>query len=190
MNKFFIATLFLISCIPNKEVIFNQENTIQKITISCNIQGEYKDSVRLNIPIEIRVSNLNETTFLEFDFKYDNNILIYPTNYIIYNDDFKTKYLRPLKPKKDNYNQIKLLLVNRKINISNLKAKNILEKYNYSKELGNIFKDTIQLTTYQQFKKDFPEVFNELNTDGDSLIITTREGDSKTYHSKAYPIKW
>ncbi|MDH2207614.1 MULTISPECIES: hypothetical protein [unclassified Empedobacter] len=77
MNKFFIATLLLISCIPNKEVIFNQENTIQKITISCNIQGEYKDSVRLNIPIEIRVSNLNETTFLEFDFKYDNMIIIF-----------------------------------------------------------------------------------------------------------------
>jgi len=73
MNKFFIATLLLISCIPNKEVIFNQE----KITISCNIQGEYKDSVRLNIPIEIRVSNLNETTFLEFDFKYDNMIIIF-----------------------------------------------------------------------------------------------------------------
>jgi len=116
--------------------------------------------------------------------------LIYPTNYIIYNDDFKTKYLRPLKPKKYNYNQIKLLLVNRKINISNLKAKNILEKYNYSKELGNIFKDTIQLTNYQQFKKDFPEIFDELNAVGDSLIITTREGDSKVYHSKAYPIKW
>ena len=116
--------------------------------------------------------------------------MIYPTNYIIYNDDFKTKYLRPLKPKKYNYNQIKLLLVNRKINISNLKAKNILEKYNYSKELGNIFKDTIQLTNYQQFKKDFPEIFDELNAVGDSLIITTREGDSKVYHSKAYPIKW
>ncbi|MGV0967022.1 hypothetical protein [Empedobacter falsenii] len=116
--------------------------------------------------------------------------MIYPTNYIIYNDDFKTKYLRPLKPKKDNYNQIKLLLVNRKINISNLKAKNILEKYNYSKELGNIFKDTIQLTTYQQFKKDFPEVFNELNADGDSLIITTAEKGQKGFKQQKFPIKW
>ena len=74
---------------------------------------------------------------------------------------------------------------------TNNKAKQISKKYNKDfNKWGKWFNDTIQLTNYQQFNKDFPEIFDGLNEVGDSLIIITAEKGQKGFKQQKFPIKW
>ncbi|WP_313377311.1 hypothetical protein [Chishuiella sp.] len=134
--------------------------------------------------------NIEKIDFITFNYKCNEKILTHPTEFVIFNDDYNTIYPIPFNPKKNKINEKDFYLTSSVLNISNNKANKILKKYNKSKELGVFFKDTIHLATYAQFKKDFPEIFNELNAVGDSLIITTSEKGQENFKSQKFPIKW
>ncbi|MDM1063413.1 hypothetical protein HXZ62_12715 [Empedobacter falsenii] len=192
-SLFIIVLLIFISCnvFYNKDINYRQLESDKQISISSDFRGNYVDSVKLNIPLKFEISNLNDKSFLIINYNYNEKRLIEVSEYIIFENDYKKLFPLPLKPNKNNINEIKFYVNNTNIILSNQKAREITKKYNIEfDKWGERFRDTIQVATYQQFKKDFPEIFDELNAFGDSLIITTAEKGQKGFKQQKFPIKW
>lgn len=195
MKKIFLFTIILLficcNIFINKKIEFEQLESDKKISISYNFYGNFKDSVKLNIPLKFEINNFGDINFLIINYKYNNFKISEVNDYKIVESNFKTLYPLPLKPKEEKIKKSIFYIINRNIKISNNKAQKITSKYNIEfNKWGERFKDTIQLATYAQFKKDFPEIFDELNAVGDSLIITTSEKGQENFKSQKFPIKW
>ena len=192
INFLSISLIVFISCslFQNKNIEYKQLELDKNIYINYNYYKQYKDSVLLTIPIKFEIKNIQHFNFIYYSMQVNNYKLI-SNEYIVYNEDYKTIYPMPLKPYDQKIDSSINYLILQSINISNNKAKQISKKYNKDfNKWGKWFNDTIQLTTYQQFKKDFPEIFDELNAVGDSLIITTSEVNNKKFRKIFLPIKW
>ena len=99
-------------------------------------------------------------------------------------------YEYSIKPAKNGISSGEYYLVHESLNISHKKAQEILDKYDRNIKLGEKFKDTVQLTDYYQFKKDFPEILEKLKRKEDYIEIMFRKEKDTEYQFKSFPIKW
>ncbi|MDM1549550.1 hypothetical protein HX096_17000 [Empedobacter falsenii] len=192
INFLSISLIVYISCnlFQNKNIEYKQLELDKNIYINYNYYKQYKDSVLLTIPIKFEIKNIQHFNFIYYSMQVNNYKLI-SNEYIVYNEDYKTIYPMPLKPYDQKIDSSINYLILQSINISNNKAKQISKKHNKDfDKWGERFRDTIQVTNYQQLKKDFPEIFDGLNEVGDSLIITTAEKGQKGFKREKFPVKW
>ncbi len=188
----FIIPLIIFSCtILTDELKLDQLESDKIVTFSSNFRGNYQDSIKLNIGLKFKMSNYLKYDFITINYKENNILQMDITNYRLVNNDYKSLFPVPFKPNENIDKSTFFYLQNRNIRISNSKAQKIVSKYNIEfDKWGERFRDTIQVTNYQQLKKDFPEIFDELNAVGDSLIITTSEVNNKKFRKIFLPIKW
>ena len=172
--RIIIISVLLVSC---KELHFHQINSDKPVYITYN--PKYQDSVKISVPIKFKVENMES---------YEKKAFL--SDFIILNEDYKILYEYSIKPAKNGISSGEYYLVHESLNIPHKKAQEILNKYDRNIKLGEKFKDTIQLTDYYQFKKDFPEILERLNRKEDYIEIMFRKEKDTEYQFKSFPIKW
>ena len=183
--RIIIISVLLVSC---KEFHFHQINSDKPVYITYNTK--YQDSVKISVPIKFKVENMESYSFMTFNFIENNEKKAFLSDFIILNEDYKILYEYSIKPAKNGISSGEYYLVHESLNIPHKKAQEILDKYDRNIKLGEKFKDTVQLTDYYQFKKDFPEILEKLKRKEDYIEIMFRKEKDTEYQFKSFPIKW
>ena len=172
-----LALAGVLSCQSSEEVIelHQKVETDKKVRISKRSLGQesiYKDSVNIIYPVEFEIKSISSRLrSMWLYYRVDDKILGQIKHFMIYNGDtdsiiYAIEDLR--------YNEFPKSIVLRQRNfrkISSEEAENLLKKYG-QKSLSTI-KDyeEVDLTSYKEFKKDYPEMIEKLRKIPDSIII-------------------
>ncbi len=185
-----IVLISLLSCKANKnDIDLLQRFSNEKVIIRPDIYSPTRDSLKVEIPLEIAIYNNTEKDFDFLDFD-----LIYNKRYVSTMDDFfitdkKNKKLSRFELKLRKRDSIILVLKTRATYISNNSAMEAFKRYSINKD-SKKFRDSAILISYNQFRKDFPNVIKNLEKIPDSLQITIRKKLEKNYQAKRFKIKW
>ena len=172
-----LALAGVLSCQSSEEVIelHQKVETDKKVRISKRSLGQesiYKDSVNIIYPVEFEIKSISSRLrSMWLYYRVDDKILGQIKHFMIYNGDTDSIIyaIEDLQ-----YNEFPKSIVLRQRNfrkISSEEAENLLKKYG-QKSLSTI-KDyeEVDLTSYKEFKKDYPEMIEKLRKIPDSIII-------------------
>ena len=187
----YLFLILLFSCKSNSN---NSVTVLQKISnndlyIRPDIYSPTRDSLKLEIPIEIILYNKTNKDFDFIDFD-----VIYNNKYITTGDDFyftnsKGGWISRQELKLKKNDSIRLFLRTRVSYISKKDAIKVLKSYSIDRNLDT-FRDSIIIASYKNFRKDFPNIIKKLGKIQDSIHITTSNKEEKFFRSKRYKIDW
>lgn len=190
---FYAFTFLIISCREKEPVTIKEIVSNEVVAITFNAKKTFaKDSVSIIIPIELEI-NLHENSliFFDIDFFMNKKYMMIVDDYEIYDTQNKTKSLSSFKPYLSIKKPFKIIIKERSHLISLFDAKKIQKKYNINQSIDNLkFGDTIQLVPYSQFRKDNPEILNELRRIEDKIRITTSGKGEDFFYSQDFKINW
>ena len=172
-----LALAGVLSCQSSEEAIELRQKveTDKKVRISKRSLGQesiYKDSANIIYPVEFEIKHVSpKVRDVRFYYRVDDTFLNSIQDYVIYNSDTDKVIYSIEDPR---YNEVPKSIVLRQHNfrkISAVEAENLLKKYG-QKSLSTI-KDyeEVDLTSYKEFKKDYPEMIEKLRKIPDSIII-------------------
>ena len=180
-----LALVGIISCQSSEEVIelHQKIETDKKVSISKISIGQdsiNKDSANIIYPVEFEIKHVSpKVRDVGLYYKVDDTFLNLIQDYAVYNGDTDSIIyaIEDLQ-----YNEFPKSIVLRQYNfrkISSEEAENLLKKYG-QKSLSTI-KDyeEVDLTSYKEFKKDYPEMIEKLRKIPDSIIIGAAVKDSE-----------
>lgn len=188
-----IILIVILSCIyscKNQEssLLFNQGTSSEFVYITPDYYLANRDSLKIDIPLEFHIKNNSDKNFdyVETKFFLDRKyVSIGDYNNIVKNTGIEQDVNWKL-PEGDNIDFISRI---KKIYINEEDVKKIFKKYRINKDPEK-FRDSAKLVSYNQFRKDFPNVIKELERVPDFVEIITRNREEKMYKSKMYKIKW
>ena len=172
-----LALAGVLSCQSSEEAIELRQKveTDKKVSISKISIGQdsiNKDSANIIYPVEFEIKHVSpKVRDVRFYYRVDDTFLNSIQDYVIYNSDTDKVIYSIEDPR---YNEVPKSIVLRQHNfrkISAVEAENLLKKYG-QKSLSTI-KDyeEVDLTSYKEFKKDYPEMIEKLRKIPDSIII-------------------
>lgn len=182
-------TIFFLNCKTNSPINVKQKISNVDLYIRPDIYTSTRDSLKLQVPLEYTVVNNSNKNYDFFEIS-----LLFNKRKIPITDDFFITDLQNreisrfgLKIKKND--SLRFIIHTRcnYLNISN--AKKVFKRYNINKDLEK-FRDSVKVTSYKQFRTDFPDVIRELERIPDSLEIKTSNIDDKNFTSKRIKINW
>ena len=190
-SLYYLFLILLFSCKSNSNntVTILQKTSTNDLYIRPDIYSPTRDSLKLEIPIEIIIYNKTnkDFDFIDFDF-------IYNKKYISTGDDFyftttngTWKQRDELKLKSND--SIRLFLRTRVSYIDKDDAVKVLKRYSIERNLET-FRDSIIVASYKNFRKDFPDIIKKMEKVPDSIGITTSNKEEKLFKSKRFKIKW
>lgn len=190
-SLYYLFLILLFSCKSNSNntVTILQKTSTNDLYIRPDIYSPTRDSLKLEIPIEIIIYNKTnkDFDFIDFDF-------IYNKKYISTGDDFyftttngTWKQRDELKLKSNN--SIRLFLRTRVSYIDKDDAVKVLKRYSIERNLET-FRDSIIVASYKNFRKDFPDIIKKMEKVPDSIGITTSNKEEKLFKSKRFKINW
>ena len=172
-----LALAGVLSCQSSEEVIelHQKVETDKKVRISKRSLGQesiYKDSANIIYPVEFEIKHVSpKVRDVRLYYRVDDKILEQIKHFMIYNGDTDSIIyaIEDLQ-----YNEFPKSIVLRQRNfrkISAVEAETLLKQYK-KKNMANI-KDyeEVDLTSYKEFKKDYPEMIEKLRKIPDSIII-------------------
>ena len=190
-SLYYLFLILLFSCKSNSNntVTILQKTSTNDLYIRPDIYSPTRDSLKLEIPIEIIIYNKTnkDFDFIDFDF-------IYNKKYISTGDDFyftttngTWKQRDELKLKSND--SIRLFLRTRVSYIDKDDAVKVLKRYSIERNLET-FRDSIIVASYKNFRKDFPDIIKKMEKVPDSIGITTSNKEEKLFKSKRFKINW
>ena len=190
-SLYYLFLILLFSCKSNSNntVTILQKTSTNDLYIRPDIYSPTRDSLKLEIPIEIIIYNKTnkDFDFIDFDF-------IYNKKYISTGDDFyftttngTWKQRDELKLKSND--SIRLFLRTRVSYIDKDDAVKVLKRYSIESNLET-FRDSIIVASYKNFRKDFPDIIKKMEKVPDSIGITTSNKEEKLFKSKRFKINW
>ena len=190
-SLYYLFLILLFSCKSNSNntVTILQKTSTNDLYIRPDIYSPTRDSLKLEIPIEIIIYNKTnkDFDFIDFDF-------IYNKKYISTGDDFyftttngTWKQRDELKLKSND--SIRLFLRTRVSYIDKDDAVKVLKRYSIERNLET-FRDSIIVASYKNFRKDFPDIIKKMEKVPDSIGITTSNKEEKLFKSQRFKINW
>ena len=180
----------MLSCRANKnDIDLLQRFSSKEVIIKPDIYSSTRDSLKVEIPLEVIIYNNTEKdfNFLDLDFIYNKKYVSTMDDFFI--TDTKNRNLSRFELKLRKKDSIVLILRTRATYISNNSAKEVFKKYAINKDVEK-FRDSAILISYKKFRKDFPNVIKSLDKTPDSLQITIRKELGKNYQAKRFKINW
>lgn len=190
-NIFFIGVILsMLSCRVNKnDIDLLQRFSSKEVIIKPDIYSSTRDSLKVEIPLEVIIYNNTEKdfNFLDLDFIYNKKYVSTMDDFFI--TDTKNRNLSRFELKLRKKDSIALILRTRATYISNNSVKEVFKKYAINKDVEK-FRDSAILISYNKFRKDFPNVIKNLEKTPDSLQITIRKELGNNYQAKRFKINW
>ena len=190
-NIFFIGVILsMLSCRVNKnDIDLLQRFSSKEVIIKPDIYSSTRDSLKVEIPLEVIIYNNSEKdfNFLDLDFIYNKKYVSTMDDFFI--TDTKNRNLSRFELKLRKKDSIALILRTRATYISNNSVKEVFKKYAINKDVEK-FRDSAILISYNKFRKDFPNVIKNLEKTPDSLQITIRKELGNNYQAKRFKINW
>lgn len=190
-NIFFLGVILsMLSCRANKnDIDLLQRFSSKEVIIKPDIYSSTRDSLKVEIPLEVIIYNNSEKdfNFLDLDFIYNKKYVSTMDDFLI--TDIKNRNLSRFDLELRKKDSIVLILRTRATYISNNSAKEVFKKYAINKDVEK-FRDSAILISYKKFRKDFPNVIKSLDKTPDSLQITIRKELGKNYQAKRFKINW
>ena len=190
-NIFFIGVILsMLSCRVNKnDIDLLQRFSSKEVIIKPDIYSSTRDSLKVEIPLEVIIYNNTEKdfNFLDLDFIYNKKYVSTMDDFFI--TDTKNRNLSRFELKLRKIDSIALILRTRATYISNNSVKEVFKKYAINKDVEK-FRDSAILISYNKFRKDFPNVIKNLEKTPDSLQITIRKELGNNYQAKRFKINW
>ena len=190
-NIFFIGVILsMLSCRVNKnDIDLLQRFSSKEVIIKPDIYSSTRDSLKVEIPLEVTIYNNTEKdfNFLDLDFIYNKKYVSTMDDFFI--TDTKNRNLSRFELKLRKKDSIALILRTRATYISNNSVKEVFKKYAINKDVEK-FRDSAILISYNKFRKDFPNVIKNLEKTPDSLQITIRKELGNNYQAKRFKINW
>ena len=190
-NIFFLGVILsMLSCRANKnDIDLLQRFSSKEVIIKPDIYSSTRDSLKVEIPLEVIIYNNTEKdfNFLDLDFIYNKKYVSTMDDFFI--TDTKNRNLSRFELKLRKKDSIALILRTRATYISNNSVKEVFKKYAINKDVEK-FRDSAILISYKKFRKDFPNVIKSLDKTPDSLQITIRKELGKNYQAKRFKINW
>ncbi|WP_286967705.1 hypothetical protein [Flavobacterium sp. UBA4854] len=196
MMKYFIyicvATLLITSC-KKKESYFLKEvvSNEQVLLILDSKRSQLKDSLLISLPNEyqITINDLN-LKYLDIDYFINKKYLSMVSEYVVY-DKASNKPIFDFKPYLMSKNTFSIVIRERNHLIAKKDAQELLTKYNKRKFLNNLKnRDTINLISYDKFRKDNIKILKELRRIDDKIRITTSCKGEEFFNSHDFKIRW
>ncbi len=190
-SLYYLFLILLFSCKSNSNntVTILQKTSTNDLYIRPDIYSPTRDSLKLEIPIEIIIYNKTnkDFDFIDFDF-------IYNKKYISTGDDFyftttNGTWKQRDKLKLKSNDSIRLFLRTRVSYIDKDDAVKVLKRYSIERNLET-FRDSIIVASYKNFRKDFPDIIKKMEKVPDSIGITTSNKEEKLFKSKRFKINW
>ena len=190
-NIFFIGVILsMLSCRVNKnDIDLLQRFSSKEVIIKPDIYSSTRDSLKVEIPLEVIIYNNTEKdfNFLDLDFIYNKKYVSTMDDFFI--TDTQNRNLSRFELKLRKKDSIALILRTRATYISNNSVKEVFKKYAINKDVEK-FRDSAILISYNKFRKDFPNVIKNLEKTPDSLQITIRKELGNNYQAKRFKINW
>ena len=190
-NIFFLGVILsMLSCRANKnDIDLLQRFSSKEVIIKPDIYSSTRDSLKVEIPLEVIIYNNTEKdfNFLDLDFIYNKKYVSTMDDFFI--TDTKNRNLSRFELKLRKKDSIALILRTRATYISNNSVKEVFKKYAINKDVEK-FRDSAILISYNKFRKDFPNVIKNLEKTPDSLQITIRKELGNNYQAKRFKINW
>ena len=190
-NIFFIGVILsMLSCRVNKnDIDLLQRFSSKEVIIKPDIYSSTRDSLKVEIPLEVIIYNNTEKdfNFLDLDFIYNKKYVSTMDDFFI--TDTKNRNLSRFELKLRKKDSIALILRTRATYISNNSVKEVFKKYAINKDVEK-FRDSAILISYNKFRKDFPNVIKNLEKTPDSLQTTIRKELGNNYQAKRFKINW
>ena len=190
-NIFFLGVILsMLSCRANKnDIDLLQRFSSKEVIIKPDIYSSTRDSLKVEIPLEVIIYNNTEKdfNFLDLDFIYNKKYVSTMDDFFI--TDTKNRNLSRFELKLRKKDSIALILRTRATYISNNSVKEVFKKYAINKDVEK-FRDSAILISYNKFRKDFPNVIKKIKKTPDSLQITIRKELGNNYQAKRFKINW
>ena len=190
-SLYYLFLILLFSCKSNSNntVTILQKTSTNDLYIRPDIYSPTRDSLKLEIPIEIIIYNKTnkDFDFIDFDF-------IYNKKYISTGDDFYFTTTNGTWRQRDELklksnDSIRLFLRTRVSYIDKDDAVKVLKRYSIERNLET-FRDSIIVASYKNFRKDFPDIIKKMEKVPDSIGITTSNKEEKLFKSQRFKINW
>lgn len=199
MNKkiiiLFIGCIFLIGCNTAKqkeELIWKISEREVSISLGKAFDNSHKDVFVINIPIEFDL-NINHSNIKHVKFYYKTINETYGSegyHYVIYNGDTGNPIFEKGQWGYPNYPH-SIYILDRRFIINDEQVNNLLKAYKINRSIDDIkrSKDTIHLTSYDKFRKEYPNFIQKMDVVPDSLFmrVVSEKGEIKRIRKK---IEW
>ncbi len=196
MKKIFLYcfTFFLlISCKKTEPVSLKEIISNEIVVITYNSKkSSINDSVSIIIPLKFEVIiNKNSLKYFKIDFFKNKKYKMIVDDYEIYDPLNNLKPLLNFNTYLSSKEPFYILLKEKKQLISKKDAQKLMKKYNSNQSLDQLkFGDTLNLISYDIFRKDNAEILKELRRTEDKIRITTSGKGENYFNSQDFKINW
>lgn len=175
-----ISALIAFSCASNAEY-FKETESEKTVKITYKVYPRNSDSVSILVPLELKL-NLNKPKVKDVGVYYvmDGEFLNQITDFFIMGTE-KDNIIYAIEDLNHTTYPKSIYLLQKNLYIPKIDADRLLKKYHPELSVYDIkYKDTLELASYKQFKKDFPEFIEKLREEPDSVIFSIGLSSGKT----------
>jgi DNA-directed RNA polymerase subunit H (RpoH/RPB5) len=186
-----IIILMLLSCESKEIMTIDQVSSDEKVRLYRDVRDLNNDSINISIPLEYKLTKGQKEIYsFGVIFVSNKKDLEELKDFRIFNKSNKKLLYSTVELSSDEIPN-HLLITENDIRISKEKAEELLIKYKIHENISKIKElDTINLISYNEFKKDNPSIIKELNKINDSIVFRLRDGKTRKASLVVKKINW
>lgn len=181
----------LLSCESKEIMTIDQVSSDEKVRLYRDVRDLNNDSINISIPLEYKLTKGQKEIYsFGVIFVSNKKDLEELKDFRIFNKSNKKLLYSTVELSSDEIPN-HLLITENDIRISKEKAEELLIKYKIHENISKIKElDTINLISYNEFKKDNPSIIKELNKINDSIVFRLRDGKTRKASLVVKKINW